>query len=390
MAQQQSLHDKEKDFKAVPKDWLKKRLSIDDAILQMAQSQQVIEDIVCPLQDFKPCIENDRYGWEYIPTGRVYFPTPKALSDMAVLNGGSTWAVQALAGNQIGEKFTRDRRDSEALKTYIDVHLFQPDRFNVEKDRLFRTWNDGTLRACLSTKYIVINNVWVLEQIKRVIPGGLLSHWRSNPDELWGNVLIPDTIRVVDDSDYGGLLSVGNSEIGTGRLYSQPSVFRSICMNGCIYDKQSGQAISKVHLGRNFDLDALSTLIFNNLNKQIPLLDSGIDKLLALKQYEAKDVNHLQLLGQLAIDFRFNAKQLNEVTKAYIKEEETIGEMVKTGFGLATSITRAGQQLSNQEWVLFDEYGGSFLEMTKDRWDKFVNSANKLGNKELQKLGLAI
>jgi len=141
MAQQQSLHDKEKDFKAVPKDWLKKRLSIDDAILQMAQSQQVIEDIVCPLQDFKPCIENDRYGWEYIPTGRVYFPTPKALSDMAVLNGGSTWAVQALAGNQIGEKFTRDRRDAEALKTYIDVHLFQPDRFNVEKDRLFRTWS---------------------------------------------------------------------------------------------------------------------------------------------------------------------------------------------------------------------------------------------------------
>jgi hypothetical protein len=311
---------------------------------------------------------------------------------MAILNGASTWAVQALAGNNVdnNEKFNRDYRDAEVLKSYLDLHIFQKDRIDLDKDRLFRTWDNGTLRACLSTQYIVINNNWVLEQIKNIIPGGMLSHWRSNPDELWGNVLIPDTIREETDSDYGGMLSIGNSEIVTGRLSSCPSVFRAICMNGCIWDQESGQGISKVHRGKNFSLDDLRFIIKTNLNKQIPLLTSGIDKMMELQAYDAKGVNSLQLIGQTAMEFKFSNKQINEVIKAYSIEEGLLGNIVKTAFGLQAAITRAGQNLTNEDWVKFDEFGGKIVSMQRDRWDNFVSKAGKLVEKDLQKIGLAI
>ncbi len=78
--------------------------------------------------------------------------------------------------------------------------------------------------------------------MRKLIPGGRLSHWRGDADTLWGNVLIPDTIRQESDSDYGGMVSIGNSEIRERRITSRPSVFRAICFNGCIWDREAGQA----------------------------------------------------------------------------------------------------------------------------------------------------
>jgi hypothetical protein len=126
--------------------------------------------------------------------------------------------------------------DFEVLRDYIKVHVFDGERVDQgvdqDKQRLIRTWSDGTLRAFLSQKYTIVNNAWFLDVLSKAIPGGVVSHWKGDADSIFGNVLIPDTIRAEADSDFGGMLSVGNSEIGTRRISSLPSVFRAICMNG--------------------------------------------------------------------------------------------------------------------------------------------------------------
>ena len=101
-------------------------------------------------------------------------------------------------------------------------------------------------------------------------------------------MLIPDTIREESDSDYGGMLSIGNSEIGERRISSMPSIFRAICMNGCIWDQTAGKGINQVHRGK-IDLDQLFLVIKENLEVQIPLLPQGIERLLGTRRMAEKN-----------------------------------------------------------------------------------------------------
>ncbi len=384
---------KDNGFSHVAKIWYKQCISLDNGIDKMYQAQQTIHDIICPLSHFESTVENGKYGWRYKPNDRVYFPTPHALNNMSTLNPkgiASTWAVQALAGNNENESISRDHRDAEVLKHYLDVHIFQPDRVDQKKERLFRTWEDGTLRACLSTQYTIINNTWLLELIKEIIPGGMMSHWRSDADELWGNILIPDTIRKDVDSDYGGMLSVSNSEIGTRRISSMPSVFRAICMNGCIWDQESGKAIDKIHRGKNFDLVKFGEMIKHNLQTQIPLVTIGIDKMLETKTFKADNLNMIQLIGRAAMDYKLTNKELGAVIQACNIEEGILGNTIKTAFGLTAMITRAGQSLNNDSWVRCDKIGGEIMSMTRNNWDNFITRAKNVDDKDLIKLGLAV
>jgi hypothetical protein len=253
------------------------------------------------------------------------------------------------------------------------------------KTRLFRTWTDGTLRAVLSEQYSIVNNGWFLDVLSKIIPGGLVSHWNGDADTMYGNILIPDTIRREADSDFGGMLSVGNSEIGTRRISSLPSVFRAICMNGCIWDQKSGDALNKVHRGA-IDFKELETLIRENLQAQIPLLPQGIERLLGLRKFGCGETSGMALLAQTSIDHSMGKKQVAAVYDAWNVEMEILGRVEgKTAYGLANAITRAGQKLSNDEWVKFDTIGGDFANMDRDEWDRFRNRADNLGKVKIEK-----
>ncbi len=52
------------------------------------------------------------------------------------------------------------------------------------------------------------------------------------------------------------MVSVSNCEIGKRALGSLPSLFRAICMNGCIWGQAYGEKIKVVHRGE-IDLDQL-------------------------------------------------------------------------------------------------------------------------------------
>jgi hypothetical protein len=343
------------------------------------------------LKDWSPVVnDKNQLALRHLPSNREYVPTDHALRQMAVIGGGSTWMLEDLSKDKKHRTkdetvFTRDRRDAELSRDYLNLLLFQSDRLDQDKTRLFRTWNDGTLRAVLSEQYAIVNNEWYLQLLKRLIPNGLLSHWRGDADSIFGNILIPDSIRQEADSGYGGMLSIGNSEIGTRRLGSCPSVFRAICMNGCIWDQEEGVSVRRVHRGA-IDLSGLALEIQSNLNKQIPLLNSGIDIMLGLRSYGCGDLPMVNIFAEMGRSYKLPKKQIAGVMNAFRTEQEILGKDASSAFGVLNAVTRYGQTLENDGWVKYDRIGGAMSKMDRPKWDKIRKRAASLDDKEIESL----
>jgi len=388
------------DFAHVSGIWLQQCMTFEQAKQQLATDQQQIQDFHSPLEEWDVVVIESGIAFRHLPTGRDYNPTDHALNLMCQVGRGlSSWTLRSLRdpiphatkkdddGNPIVvEGGVRGQADFECLRDYIKVHMFDGDRVDQQKTRLFRTWTDGTLRAVLSEQYTIVNNAWFLDVLSQAVPGGMVSHWKGDADSIYGNILIPDTIRAERDSDFGGMLSVGNSEIGTRRISSLPSVFRAICMNGCIWDQQSGEGINKVHRGK-VDFIELGKMIVDNLEKQIPLLPQGIERLLGLRAFGCGDTPLPNVLAQTAIDNSLSKRQVAAVYDGWNEEIRLLGRTeAKTAYGLANAVTRAGQQLgNNDQWVRFDTIGGAFANLDRDGWDKFRNRADNLSPKQVEK-----
>jgi len=394
----------DKGFGHVAKVWLENGcMTFDKAKEQLAAEQQQIQDFNSPLNEWDVVANDDGVTFLHKSDGREYTPTDHALNLMCQVGKGmSSWTIRSLRNpiplatkkDDDGESVTfeggkRGREDFAVLRDYIKIHVFDRNRVDQDKPRLFRTWTDGTLRALLSEQYTIVNNGWFLDVLSKAIPGGMVSHWKGDADSIFGNILIPDTIRAEKDSDFGGMLSVGNSEIGTRRISSLPSVFRAICMNGCIWDQQEGQGINKVHRGK-VNFGELEAMIIENLTKQIPLLPQGIERLLGLRAFGCGDTALPSILTQTAIDHSMSKRQVSEVYDGWAEEIRLLGRKdATTAYGLTNAITRAGQRLgSNEQWVKFDTIGGEFANMDRNDWDRFRNRAGNLSDKKVeQKLG---
>jgi hypothetical protein len=272
----------EQGFKNVSKLWYPKTISYEQGLEKLEEGKSQTEDILATVTEMIPGVEGGTFVMKY-KDGRSFRPTTHAVNKMALWADCGTWFANNLLTNPLDKKdkplYTRDSEDAYTLARVFS-NGFR--RVDPEKKFLWRTRQDGTLRAMLTERFAIVDNRWFIEVLRKLVPGGRLSHWKGDSDTIYGNILIPDTIREEKDSDYGGMLSIGNSEIGEGRVSSMPSIFRAICMNGCIWGATKGEGIRQVHRG-SIDLDYLEFEIKKNLQKQIPLLPVGIDRLLGTR-----------------------------------------------------------------------------------------------------------
>jgi hypothetical protein len=241
------------------------------------------------------------------------------------------------------------------------------------------------MRAFLSEKYAEVDNRWYLEQIKNIVPAGRLSHWRGDADTIWGNVLIPDTIREEDDSDYGGMVSLANCEIGKRAIYSMPSVFRAICMNGCIWDQTAGTKIRVVHMG-DIDLTDLAVKLRDNIEKQIPLIPQGIERLLGIRAKGTDGVAMKNLIGATAQFEKIDKRGATAILESWVKHESKIAPAERSLFDVVNSVTRAGQFLDNQSWVRYDELGGRLANYSDKKWESLKRRAADLEEADFKKI----
>ena len=373
--------------------WTAQCKTIEQGQEELANQQKVIEDIRSPLSDWRSGVINDQFALFHKRSGRHFIPTKHCLTNLAYIGRTSSWMLEDLTtpkghatkkdsdGNPV-EVFKRDSRDADVVCRIVDLAMFQKDRVDQDKPRLFRTWSDGTLRAVLSEEYAILNNQWFLELIGKLVPGGLLSHWRGDADTIFGNVLVPDSIRQEQDSQYGGMLSIGNSEIGTRRYLSLPSVFRAICMNGCIWEQEKGKAVNGVHRGKiNYERIASDMAI--NVQRQLPLLNGFIDSLLATTKLTFGEVSYLQVFAQVFTQYKLPKSISPKVLKAYATEVGVLGNDAKSLFGVQAALTRAGQLLDNETWVSFDEMAGQLAQMGSDRWEILLKKAANLSGEDV-------
>jgi len=368
-------------FKNVSRKWLDKCITFDQGLEKLYEGRSKNVDFEAPVSQFRPSL--DSIGNMVIrdhDSGKEFRPTSHALNQMARWAGVGNFLPTKLYGS-------KDPQDHEVLVRVIENGLRH---LNQEKNLLWRTREDGTLRAVLSERYMEVDNEWLLKTLKEIIPNGLLSHWRGDADTIYGNVLIPDSIRKESDSDYGGMLSVGNSEIGLRHLSSLPSVFRAICQNGCIWDQTKGIALKMRHNGQP-DYEVLYVAIRGNLETQIPLLPRGIGQLLETRSKKWDSGSIYPVFAALAQEFKVTKEPMSKVLAAYQEEVLAADSSKNTLFGVVNAFTRAGQSLSNEQWYAFDTIGGRLAGLSLNDWDNLKARAKAMRSEAVDKvLGLAV
>lgn len=279
------------------------------------------------------------------------------------------------------------RGDDQDRRTLVDVFNNGLRRI-ADKKALIRLRNDGTARAFLSDQYCVLDNRWFLEVLRRLIPDGLVSHFRSpdNCDSVFFNVLIPDSMRAETDSLYGGMLACGNGETGERKLSTCPSVFRAICMNGCIWDEVRGTGIiKKVHRGQ-IKLDELAELIRENLDRQIPLLGNGIDSMMRTRAISA-ELSPVPAIGAVLRSLSIagiTRAAADSIVDSYGNQRTEPARV--SAFDILQGLTHAAQTFSPGLQETVERAAGSAMLWNVDRWENVFSSARTISAVELERV----
>lgn len=371
-------------FSHVSKTWYDKTLSYDEGMELLESERGQREDFLIPRSEIAFDVREIDGQWKFGAEidDRFFVPTDHALVQLVskACNGKGTGFVRDLTNDH--PKFKRDEFDARTIRGIITNGIRRVDASTKYK---IRCHNDGTMRAFLSERYAEVDNRWYLEQIKNIIPAGRLSHWKGDSNTIWGNVLIPDTIREEDDSDYGGMVSIGNCEIGKRNVKSLPSVFRAICMNGCIWDQTKGSEIKVRHIG-DIDLNSLAMKLRNNIEAQIPLLPQGIQRMLGIRAKGTDGVPMKNLIAATAETHKIDKRGASAVLQAWVKDESPIAPEDRSLFDIVNSVTRAGQSLDNQSWVRFDQIGGQLVNYTDSQWTNLKSRAESYDDKDFKRV----
>lgn len=367
-----------------------KSVDWDGAIDRLRLEQQQIVDMVEPLSAWEPTVFNGEFHLKHLSSGQCYKPTRHCMHQMAAAAKCRQfdWLLDPPDRPAKGFEYTRDHRDADLMRKHVDTHMFQPDRMDHTKPRLFRTWADGTLRAFLSTQYATVNNMWYLNTMRELLPDARIIRWRGNADTLYFDAFLPDAKMVNEegDSGYGGMFHCGNSEIGERRVICTPAILRFICTNGMFVWDEAADSIRQVHRG-GLKLDMLRSRIVDQVKQAMPALEEGIDRVLGLKAYGVGDTPVPNLFAQLGQEFSFGRKEIRGIWEAWLNEGEIIGsDDIKTAFGLQAAITRYGQSVDDPERAIqFDRAGGRLTRYDEGEWNRFLMAAQNVSEKTLNR-----
>jgi hypothetical protein len=364
----------------VHKDWYATTMSYEDAMENLQRGVDEREDILAPVKDIQ-AIVNDGGEFAFEVQDREFVPTDWALQQFSIRSKvPSSTVIQKL----------RSQEDADDVDSEVMANLANNSLRRLDQDKIYRmrTYTDGTCRAFVTDKYAPIDNRWYLDQLRDNLPEGRLSHWRGDEDTIFGNILLPDTIidyGQSDDSDYGGMLSIGNCEIGKRRISQMPSLFRSICMNGCIWGQVKGKNISRVHRG-TIVLEELRLQIRENIEAQLPLLPQGIERMLGLRVMGTDGVRMKNVIATVCKDNRLSKKESTAVLSQWVEHERDDRNL----FGVVNAVTRAGQTFANDGWVKFDELGGRLLDLNESRWTALTKRADSFDEKDFEKIFVGV
>ena len=360
-------------FSKVSSDWLEKDtepISVERERLASTRANR--EAITATIGELKPVVApKGSFALQY--RDRLFYPDRHSCGQLGLMLGtGKAYPQSLLSGYRKG--------DAEALAFAVAHGVRCADKDMVLTLRL----TDGDrLRGILSANASWIRNEWYLGVLDEALPGARLSHYRGDEFTIYGNVLIPDTIREEDDSAYGAMVSIGNSEVGTRRFSQRGSLFRAICSNGCIWGQTKGQKLS-VSRHSSRPPEEIRKAIVKNIHDQIPLAVASLQSLLGTRRFET-EVAVKPLIAEVAREHHLSKEQATAVLQAWWVERRQTPDYEKSLFAIVNAVTRAGQGFGNETWVRFDEIGGRLASMAEDDWSSLVAKASRLPAKQVDR-----
>lgn len=366
-------------------------LTIEQAIDNVLDERRARQDFSIPLKDFTLSLDTDGKNIVGVIDGQDYTPTEHCLKQMAKWHNlplGILKNLTAPITKQNGEVIAQ--RDSTDLGLLVQLFKngIRDGRTDPNKVFKFRTYNGNTLRAMLSDMYAIIDNVWYLECLQGVFKGfdspPQFEHWNTDGDSIHGNLRIPGIESKRSDSDYGGMLFIGNCEIGTRRIAIAPAVWRQICTNGMM-GWAKGQEWNKVHRG-DVDLKGLASSIQAQINNAIPILADGIDRLTNTQALEfSKGVKPSQLIAQIADNYKMTTGEKGQAIATvaeYVNHESNFRNL----FGIINAITRVAQTQIPAEHHRLEEIGGDLTQLTPNQWERLNNVAAYMPEERYNKI----
>ncbi len=349
-------------FSHVARPWFESTTPIENEIERLASLDR--EAITVSVGRLQPAEIGGRFGLKF--GERCLYPDRYAAGQLGRLLGmGSDYPRRLVTSKLPG--------DVEALVFAVEHAGAAANR---RQTLILRVDGDDVVRGVLPEGSTYIRNEWYLGVLARAISGARLSHWRGDAYTLYGNLLVPDTIRQEDDSEYGAMVSLSNCEIGKRRFEQLPSLFRAICMNGCIWGETKGKAFT-LNRRAAAALWEIEKAIVANIHEQIPIAAQALERFLATRSFRS-DVSMKPIVAQLAIDLKLSKKLATAILQGWWDEQKAVSERSTTLFGVINGVTRAGQKLDNSSWVKFDRLGGRLVQMKRDEWDGLVSGASRL------------
>ena len=272
-----------------------------------------------------------------------------------------------------------------------------------ELERVFRlqlpdgNGEDGLIRAIVTDLYTGsgMSNRWIAGFVQGYTSGeSRVSHFdkrrflEGTGDVIRYNVLLKDTIMHPDNDGFGGMLSVANGQNATIRCGILPSLFRWVCLNGCVWSNNNGSNVSFIHKGRNseIDLEVLAFKMGKMLDAQLPVLTQVEAYFRNLESMVCQNTTVPQILGYLASLNRFTKQERKLLYTVYTEQcqEEHYGQ---DAYSVVNALTRMAQQskLSLEFTDNLEILGGSLVNQwnTQDGSWELINA--NAANYDIQK-----
>ncbi len=285
-------------------------------------------------------IGNSGMGAHYISSGERFLVTPHALRQLAQTHSfdARTWE------RMNGENCPEDVRESYAqhMTTVFGTGFGRKSEHN---DRLLRT-QKGAIRAVLSEGYGVFNSSRALDLCQKAFDhldkkGAEVKVWDAfqTADEMCIRVYAPQHGKDDGTSPVYPGVYIGNSEIGTKRLYVKPMVLRQVCSNGMMGMREDGAGMARTHRGSMMILE-------NDFNRALAdalnLADEQTEKFLELTQESVTNP-----LDELATIWRKKASR-SEFSKEKLVVAEAFAKEYQRDFGdtkytVVNALTRLSQ-----------------------------------------------
>lgn len=282
---------------------------------------------------------------------------------------------------RVGVPSKNSRAARPANPTLLD-HTLNTLLESEPRNRMVRTL-DGNVRAWLSNRYRMLDNLDLAEAILPTIAGmdRALIEGEITDLKLYIKVLLP-TIQA-EVPEVGDIVQAGfivkNSEVGHGTLSVQPMVYTLRCKNGMILPEYSQK---RYHVGRAWasgEEEAYKVFSDETLRKDDEAFFAKVTDVVKAAADETKFADIVARLGEAATTTPMDDVQegVTRVVKKYALTEGEgkgiLNHLAAGGnlslYGLHSAITEFAQSVDSYDRsVELEELGGEVIVMPKAEW----------------------